>query len=123
MLQFRGRRFGRERSPAWREAVGRGEKDKETRIGFYSRDNSQFYALKAKRDAISAYLSTQDLPRPLHHLDVVVLDQVILRRLMGLSESFLADENNIHFRHDWSDALSQLQSVLRCRFFHQSDAD
>jgi uncharacterized protein (DUF1015 family) len=95
---------------AWREAVGRGEKDKETRIGFYSRDNSQFYALKAKRDAISAYLSTQDLPRLLHHLDVVVVDQIILRRLMGLSESFLADENNIHFRHDWSDALTQLQS-------------
>jgi uncharacterized protein (DUF1015 family) len=94
----------------WREAVGRGETDKETRIGFYCRDTGRFHALKARRDAVSAYLAARGLPRELHRLDVVVLDQVILRRLMGLSESFLADENNIHFRHDWSDALAQLQS-------------
>jgi len=54
----------------------------------------------------------------LHRLDVVVLDQVILRHLMGLDEPFLANENNIHFKHELSEGLDGVRSrVYEVGFF------
>ena len=39
-----------------------------------------------------------------------MLDEVILRNLLGVSESLLADENNINFKHDLLDAFLSVQS-------------
>ena len=50
------------------------------------------------------------LPAPLRTLDVVVLDQVVLRNLLGLSDEFLANERNISFMHDFARALGAVKS-------------
>jgi len=39
-----------------------------------------------------------------------VLDEVIFRNLLGVSESLLTDEDNIHFKHDLLDAFSNVHS-------------
>lgn len=94
----------------WRSQLEAGRARKETVIGFYSRNADSFFLLKAKREPISSYLAHRGLPEVLHSLDVVVLDQIVLRQLMGLAEDFLASEQNIHFKHDLIDGLLQVQS-------------
>jgi len=66
--------------------------------------------LKARREPVSNYLRERGIAEVLHGLDVVVLDQVILRHLMGLDEAFLANENNIHFKHELSEGLDKVRS-------------
>ena len=85
---------------------------KETCIGFHWQGANQYYSLKAKREAVEAFLTGQDVPRVMHSLDVVVLDRIVLRHLLGLSDQFLASEHNIHFKHDLADGLKQLQAGL-----------
>ena len=41
---------------------------------------------------------------------MVVLDQLVLRDLFGLSELFLADERNISFMHDFTSAVEAVES-------------
>jgi len=94
----------------WRSKLELAKLRKETAIGFYSRKVNAFYLLKAKRSTVSSYLARREIPEILHDLDVVVLDEVILRHLLGLSEVLLGDENNIHFKHDLVDALLKVQS-------------
>lgn len=94
----------------WRSKLEAAKLSKATGIGFYSRKVDAFYLLHARRSAVSAYLDGRDIPKVLQDLDVVVLDEVILRHLLGLSEALLGNENNIHFRHDLLEALLQVQS-------------
>lgn len=94
----------------WRSKLELAKLRKETAIGFYSRKVNAFYLLKSKRSTVSSYLARREIPEILHDLDVVVLDEVILRHLLGLSEVLLGDENNIHFKHDLLDALLKVQS-------------
>jgi uncharacterized protein (DUF1015 family) len=94
----------------WGASLQSAAESKETCIGFYWQKAKRFYLLKAKRQAICAYLSAQQVPEALQLLDVVILDRVVLRHLLGLSEEFLADENNIHFKHDLTEGLSELQA-------------
>lgn len=95
---------------AWEDALREGGALLENIIGFCRRGGSSLYLLKAKPREISAYLRRRDIPEELHGLDVVVVDQVILRNLLGLSEAYLADEKNIHFKHNLVDALSLIRS-------------
>jgi uncharacterized protein (DUF1015 family) len=94
----------------WRSKLEEAKSRKETAIGFYSRRVESFFLLKAKRDAVARYLTQLEVPEVLHELDVVVLDRIILRHLLGLSEALLGDENNIHFKHDLLDALLSVQA-------------
>ena len=41
---------------------------------------------------------------------MVVLDQVLLRDLVGLSDQVLANERNISFMHDFAEALDAVKS-------------
>lgn len=50
------------------------------------------------------------MPAPLRSLDVAVLDHVVLRNLLGLSDEFLASEHNISFMQDFSEALNAVKS-------------
>ncbi|MDY0040571.1 MAG: DUF1015 domain-containing protein [Desulforhabdus sp.] len=95
---------------AWRSKLDEAGSRNNTAIGFYSRKVSSFYLLQARREAVSTHLAQVGIPEVLHDLDVVVLDTIVLRHLLGLSEALLADENNINFKHDLLDALLNVQS-------------
>lgn len=94
----------------WRSNLEVAESKKQTAIGFYSRKVGSFYLLLAKPATVSSYLAHLEIPEVLHGLDVVVLDKIVLRHLLGLSETSLANENNINFKHDFLDALLKVQS-------------
>lgn len=95
---------------AWTKALLDGGARKENVIGFCCRGSGSLVVLNAKRDKISDYLAAKGLAGVLHRLDVVVLDQVILRYLLNLSDEFLANEQNIHFKHNLLEALSHVRS-------------
>lgn len=94
----------------WREELEKGRATKETLIGLYWRNAGAFYLLKGRHEAISSYLSSRGINKVLHRLDVVILDQLLLRHLLEISDVFLANERNIHFKHDFLDAVSSVQS-------------
>lgn len=94
----------------WKEAIQTGGERKDTSIGFYCKEAGCVYVLTAKRQAVSDWLEQQGAPSPLRTLDVVVLDQLLLRNLLGLSEEFLANEHNISFMHDFGAALKAVKS-------------
>jgi uncharacterized protein (DUF1015 family) len=95
---------------AWKEAIGAGGQRKDTTIGVYCRKAACVYVLTAKRDEVSSLLARKGSPPALRALDVVVLDQLLLRELLGLSDQFLADERNISFTHDFAAAVKAAQS-------------
>jgi uncharacterized protein (DUF1015 family) len=97
----------------WKEAIRAGSLRKDTTIGFYCKDAASVYVLTAKRDVVSSMLEQKGTPLPLRTLDVVVLDQLVLRGLLGLSDQFLANERNISFMNDFAEALDAVKS---CRF-------
>jgi len=101
---------GEEGEWKWRTDLEAGKEQKDIVIGFASRGADELCLLKARRDAVGRFLADMKLPRPLQRLDVEVLDQVILKRLMGLEKDFLANEKNIHFRHDLLHGLSELRT-------------
>jgi uncharacterized protein (DUF1015 family) len=94
----------------WRKAIERGGLNRITTIGFYCRQSGCIYVLTARSDEVAAWLEAKGLAAPLHTLDVVVLDQVVLRNLLGLSDEFLASERNIGFIHDFGEALRAVKS-------------
>lgn len=105
MSRFEANNEGRKR---WQAALEAGEARGETVIGVCSRDLDVFILLKARREAVSAFLKRLEIPPALLGLDVVVLDEILLRHLLGLSEGFLADSSNIHFSHDFSQAVDKV---------------
>jgi uncharacterized protein (DUF1015 family) len=94
----------------WRAALEAAGAGKESAIGFYWQGAHSFYLLRAKQEMISSYLAGQGVPEALRGLDVVILDQLLLKHLLALPETFLASENNIHFKHDFSEALFEVRS-------------
>jgi len=95
---------------AWAQVLQDGGARKENVIGFCCRGGGPLIILKARQEKVSDYLAGKGLAGVLRRLDVVVLDQVILRHLLNLSDDFLADERNIHFKHNLREALSQVRS-------------
>jgi uncharacterized protein (DUF1015 family) len=94
----------------WKEAIEAGGMRNDTTIGVYSQKTAYAYVLTAKRDVVSSLLAQKGIPFQLRTLDVVVLDQLVLRDLLGLSEQFLANEHNISFSHDFTAALDAVRS-------------
>jgi len=102
----------------WRTVLESARAAKENVIGLFRQGDDAFYLLKAREEPVSRHLEGKGIARVLHRLDVVVLDQVILRHLMGLDEPFLANENNIHFKHELSEGLDGVRSrVYEVGFF------
>ncbi len=85
-------------------------KNKETAIGFYRKNAKSFCLLTGKKDRISSCLADRNIPGQLRDLDVVVLDHVVLRNVLALSDRFLGDEGNIHFRHDPGDTIAAVRT-------------
>lgn len=94
----------------WKEAIRAGGSRNDTAIGFYYREAASVYVLTVKREMVSSWLERKGTPVPLRTLDVVVLDQLILRELLGLSDQFLANEQNITFQQDFGEALDAVKS-------------
>ncbi len=94
----------------WRSAIEAGGSRREITIGFYCREADCVYVLTARDREVSSWLEGRGMPEPLRALDVAVLDQVVLRGLLGLSDEFLANADNISFMHDFSDALHAVKS-------------
>lgn len=94
----------------WREDLERANCGDEVAIGLYCDGVDGFHLLKGKLGIILPRLEERGIPGVLQKQVVVVLDHIVLRELMGLSEAFLADEKNIHFKHVFEDALHGVQS-------------
>jgi len=96
--------------PRWKKAIEAGGLRKDTTIGFYCKEAACAYVLTAKREAVSSLLVRKGTPDPLQTLDVVVLDQILLKEILGVSDQFLANERNISFEHDFAEALEEIKS-------------
>jgi uncharacterized protein (DUF1015 family) len=94
----------------WRKALENGRVDKETFIGLYWHGAGSFYLLKARPQAVSSYLAVQGVNEVLRGLDVVILDRLLLRHLLGLSDAVLGCEHNIHFKHDLLEAAAAVRA-------------
>ncbi|MGV8075335.1 MAG: DUF1015 domain-containing protein [Syntrophobacteraceae bacterium] len=94
----------------WRAELEAAGEKQELALGFYSKKVGFFYLFKAKPEAVSSYLIGQDIPEVLRELDVVVLDRLLLRHLLGFPEAFLTSGQNIHFTHDIPDAVAEIRS-------------
>lgn len=95
---------------AWREGLRLCGERKETLFGFAHHGGGALYLLKARKHPVRDCLASVGVPEVLRPLDVVVLDHVLLKQVMGLSETFLANENNIHFKHDLGEGLADVRS-------------
>jgi uncharacterized protein (DUF1015 family) len=94
----------------WRQTLENGRSTRETFIGFYWQGAGSFYLLRARPQAVSSYLASQGVNEVLRGLDVVILDKLLLRHLLGLSDAVLTCEHNIHFKHDLQEAVAAVQS-------------
>ncbi len=95
---------------AWRRALEEGGANKETVIGFCRKGANRLHLLRARKEAVRLFLAGLDIPEVLGELDVVVLDRLLLRHCMALSETFLSDVGNIRFSHDLAEALAGVRS-------------
>jgi len=95
---------------AWKNALREAGAENRVSVGFYHREAERFYLLDAIEERTDDYLARKGYPQALRRLQVVVLDQMVLKHLMALPEAFLADEENIHFKHDLADAVESTRS-------------
>jgi uncharacterized protein (DUF1015 family) len=94
----------------WAGALDAARPEKQTVIGFQSHGGKSCYLLKARSDEVVKFLERYSIPAVLQRLDVVVLDRVLLKELLALPDSFLADSDNIHFKHNLEEAVNDVRS-------------
>ncbi|UCG10961.1 MAG: DUF1015 domain-containing protein [Deltaproteobacteria bacterium] len=80
-------------------------------IGVYAARSDQFVLLKLRLDVDHEFWRG-DLPQSLQELDVVVLTDFILKRLLKVDELMLNDETRITYRHDSREAIEQVDHGL-----------
>jgi uncharacterized protein (DUF1015 family) len=78
-------------------------------IGLYAAGAEAFVLLKLRSDAV-ADPWRDHLPRPLRALDVVVLTELVLKRLLAVDEKTLSDEREIQYCHDGREAVRLVDS-------------
>jgi hypothetical protein len=78
-------------------------------IGLYAAGAEAFILFKLRSEA-GAYAWRDHLPRPLRHLDVVVLTELVLKGLLAVDEKILSDERQIHYCHDGREAVRLVDS-------------
>lgn len=92
----------------WRADLEKGRETGETVIGLYWRQADALYLLRPARAGL--VLSCRaGINKLLHRLDVVILDRLLLRHLLEISDTFLANERIIHFKHDLLEAVAAVQ--------------
>ena len=95
---------------AWRRDLDAAGARKEATIGYCRRGERSLHLLIARKEEVSSHLRERGFADAVHQLDVVVLDQLILRGFLNLSESFLADHGNITFERGMDESLAQVRS-------------
>jgi uncharacterized protein (DUF1015 family) len=80
-------------------------------IGVYESQSRQFVLLKLRAEVDNLSWS-QQLPPSLQELDVVVLTELVLKRLLEVDERTLNDEARIKYRHDALEAIEQVDRGL-----------
>ena len=80
-------------------------------IGVYESKVEQFVLLKLRAEEKNASWRVQ-LPPSLQKLDVVVLTELVLKRLLNVDEETLNDEARIKYRHDAREAIEQVDRGL-----------
>lgn len=91
---------------AWQERLASFRAQKETAIGFVHHGGDAYWVLHVDRNAARSFLAGKGFPEVLQDLDVVVVDHLVLRGLLGLDEAYLSDAENIRFSHDRDEALA-----------------
>jgi uncharacterized protein (DUF1015 family) len=80
-------------------------------IGVYQSGSGQFVLLKLKAEADHSSWRAQLQPC-LQKLDVVVLTELVFKRLLGVDKKTLNDEAQIKYRHDVLEAIEQVDHGL-----------
>ncbi len=78
-------------------------------IGLYASRCEEFVLLRL-REQVNHHIWQERLPVPLQKLDVVVLTELILKRLLSVDQTLLNDETKIKYRHDAAEAIAEVQS-------------
>ncbi|MDY6908611.1 MAG: DUF1015 domain-containing protein [Thermodesulfobacteriota bacterium] len=94
----------------WMARLSEAAEARRTAVGVAVHGGSKLFLLTARDDRMRRFLDDQGVPGVLQSLDVVILDRVVLRRILGLSESFLSDPRNIQFSHDLDEGLTRVLS-------------
>ncbi len=94
----------------WHESLETFRARRETAIGFIHKGDDAFRVLKMDPSATRAFLTEKGFPQVLQDLDVVVVDHLLLRGLLGLDDAYLSDAENIRFCHDRDEALETVLS-------------
>jgi uncharacterized protein (DUF1015 family) len=94
---------------AWADALKSELDRKRTAIGFYRQGLDRFYLLEARYAEVDPMLEEEEVPEGLRHLDVVILDRIVLRRLLGLTGEYLGEPRNIRFQHSLPEAVKEIQ--------------
>ncbi|MEJ5366353.1 MAG: DUF1015 domain-containing protein [Desulfosoma sp.] len=103
---------------AWNESLETFRARRETAIGFVHKEGEACWVLKMEPAATRAFLAEKGFPEVLRDLDVVVVDHLLLRGLLGLDDAYLSDAENIRFCHDGDEALrTVLQGDAAMGFF------
>ncbi len=93
----------------WASELESAARSKETVIGFAYHGADRCYLLRGRGEKIGSFLEQKGFSEAQRGLDVVVVDHVILRGLLGLTDAYLGDSENILFRHDRDEALEQVR--------------
>ncbi len=80
-------------------------------IGVYESACGEFILLKLRNDVNHESWRGQ-LPLPLQKLDVIVLTELVLKRLLEVDERMLNDESEIKYRHNALEAVEQVDRGL-----------
>lgn len=85
-------------------------------FGHFSTGLASYYLLTLKNpDGLAGV--RPDLSEILRDMGVVVLDELILKHLMGVNSSVLGDEGKLHFSHSAYDALARVETGERDMVF------
>jgi len=78
--------------------------------GFVSNHSTKFYIASLKNDSMLASLVTEPLPDEVKQLDVVLLHNYILGKLLGISQEAQEKKLNIHYLQNVHDGVEEVAS-------------
>jgi uncharacterized protein (DUF1015 family) len=78
-------------------------------IGLCARESEEFILLQLRED-VDHELWRAQVPVPLRKLDVVVLTELVLKRLLEVDETLLNDETRIKYKHNAMEAIEEVRA-------------
>ena len=78
-------------------------------IGLCAREADEFVLLQLRED-VNHELWRAQVPVPLQRLDVVVLTELVLKRILEVDETLLNDETRIKYKHNSMEAIEEVRA-------------